>query len=56
MAESPPANVEIFPNAHNFQIGEQKNYIVNGNYICSNDQATLIQLLQPILDASHTRD
>ncbi|KAJ2931115.1 hypothetical protein H1R20_g6011, partial [Candolleomyces eurysporus] len=55
MAESSPTHVEIFPNAHNFKIGEQNNYTVNGNYI-SNDQATLIQLLQPILDASHTRD
>ncbi|KAJ2921591.1 hypothetical protein H1R20_g15499, partial [Candolleomyces eurysporus] len=57
MAESPPAHVEIFSNAHDFQIGEQKNYVIHGNqYISSNDQATLIQLLKPILDASHTRD
>ncbi|RXW13279.1 hypothetical protein EST38_g12572, partial [Candolleomyces aberdarensis] len=57
MAESPPAHVEIFSNAHDLQISEQNNYIVHGNqYISSNDQATLIQLLQPILDASHTRD
>ncbi|RXW16019.1 hypothetical protein EST38_g9833 [Candolleomyces aberdarensis] len=57
MAENPPAHIEIFSNAHNFQIGEQNNYIVHGNqYISSNDQATLTQLLHPILDASHTRD
>ncbi|KAJ2930483.1 hypothetical protein H1R20_g6618, partial [Candolleomyces eurysporus] len=57
MAESPPAHVEIFSNAHDIQIGEQNSYIVHGNqYISSNEQATLIQLLQPILDASHTRD
>ncbi|RXW23750.1 hypothetical protein EST38_g2100 [Candolleomyces aberdarensis] len=56
MAESPPVHVEILPNAHNIQIGEQNNYIVNGNYISSNDQATLIKLLKPILDASHTLD
>ncbi|KAJ2927479.1 hypothetical protein H1R20_g9618, partial [Candolleomyces eurysporus] len=56
MAESPPIHVEILPNAHNIQIGEQYNYIVNGNYISSTEQATLIHLLQPILDASHTRD
>ncbi|KAJ2913417.1 hypothetical protein MD484_g6996, partial [Candolleomyces efflorescens] len=55
MAASPPAHVEILPNGQNVQIGEMTNYIVNGNYI-SGDQATLIQLLQPILDASHTRD
>ncbi|KAJ2930451.1 hypothetical protein H1R20_g6642, partial [Candolleomyces eurysporus] len=55
MAQSPPAQVEILPNAHNFQIGEQNNYIVKES-VSSNDQATLIQLLQPILDASHTRD
>ncbi|KAJ2923026.1 hypothetical protein H1R20_g14067, partial [Candolleomyces eurysporus] len=58
MAESPPVHVEILSNARNVQIGELKNTIVNGNqYISSNDQATaLIQLLRPILDASHTRD
>ncbi|KAJ2935731.1 hypothetical protein H1R20_g1361, partial [Candolleomyces eurysporus] len=56
MAESPPAHIEILPNAHHFQIAEQNNYIVKGNYISSNNQTTLIQLLQPILDASHTRD
>ncbi|RXW20100.1 hypothetical protein EST38_g5760 [Candolleomyces aberdarensis] len=48
-------NVEILPHAQNTQIGELKNIFVNGNYISTN-QATLIQLLQPILDASHTRD
>ncbi|KAJ2933094.1 hypothetical protein H1R20_g4013, partial [Candolleomyces eurysporus] len=57
MAESPPVHVEILSNAQNIQIGEQNNCVVNGNqYISSNDRATLIQLLQPILDASHTRD
>ncbi|RXW15750.1 hypothetical protein EST38_g10104, partial [Candolleomyces aberdarensis] len=56
MAESPPVHVEILSNARNIQIGEQNNYIVNGNQYISNDQATLIQLLLPILDASHTRD
>ncbi|KAJ2928108.1 hypothetical protein H1R20_g9002, partial [Candolleomyces eurysporus] len=48
--------VEIQPNAHNIHIGEQTINIIRGNYISSSDQATLIQLLQPILDASHTRD
>ncbi|RXW20091.1 hypothetical protein EST38_g5759 [Candolleomyces aberdarensis] len=55
MAES-ALHVEIQPNAHTIHIGEQKINIVSGNYISSSDQATLIQLLQPILDASHTRD
>ncbi|RXW13281.1 hypothetical protein EST38_g12574 [Candolleomyces aberdarensis] len=55
MAGSRPACVEILPNAHNIQIGELKNTLVNGNNISSNDQATLIRLIQPILDASHTR-
>ncbi|RXW25379.1 hypothetical protein EST38_g463 [Candolleomyces aberdarensis] len=58
MAENPPASarVETFSNAHDFQIGVQNNHIVHRNQYISNDQATLIQLLQPILDASHTRD
>ncbi|RXW13282.1 hypothetical protein EST38_g12575 [Candolleomyces aberdarensis] len=57
MAESAPVHVEILSNAHNIQIGELKHTIVNGNqYTFSNDQATFIQLLRPILDASHTRD
>jgi hypothetical protein len=39
MAESQPAHVAILQNAHNFQIGEQQNYIINGNqYIYYNDQ------------------
>ncbi|KAJ2913605.1 hypothetical protein MD484_g6819, partial [Candolleomyces efflorescens] len=54
---SPRENVGFFTNAHNFQIVEQNNYIINGNqYIFTSDQATLIQLLSPILEASHTRD
>ncbi|RXW20092.1 hypothetical protein EST38_g5758 [Candolleomyces aberdarensis] len=56
MANSPPVHVEVLSNAHNIRIGEVKNTFVNGYYISSNDQATLVQLLQPILDASHTRD
>jgi hypothetical protein len=41
MAENhPPARIEILPNGHNFQIGELNNYIVNGNYISSSDQAS----------------
>ncbi|KAJ2919102.1 hypothetical protein MD484_g1299, partial [Candolleomyces efflorescens] len=56
MTEHPSVHIEILPNAQNVQIGELKNYIVNGNFISSNDQTTLIHLLQPIPDASHTRD
>ncbi|RXW23753.1 hypothetical protein EST38_g2105 [Candolleomyces aberdarensis] len=59
MAESPPVHVEIFSNAHNTQIGEQRINIVHGNqYVSesSSDQATLVQRLKPITDASHTRD
>ncbi|KAJ2913606.1 hypothetical protein MD484_g6818, partial [Candolleomyces efflorescens] len=32
------------------------NYSSGNQYVLTNDQATLLQLLQPILDASHTRD
>ncbi|KAJ2928106.1 hypothetical protein H1R20_g9001, partial [Candolleomyces eurysporus] len=57
MAENPPRHVKIFPNARDIRIGEQRINIVSGNqYVSSTNQATLIQLLQPILDASHTRD
>ncbi|RXW23752.1 hypothetical protein EST38_g2102 [Candolleomyces aberdarensis] len=54
-AES-PVHVEVLPNANGIRIGEQRYYFVSGNQYVSNEQATLIQLLQPIPDASHTRD
>ncbi|KAJ2913604.1 hypothetical protein MD484_g6814, partial [Candolleomyces efflorescens] len=60
MDNSPPEkNGGVFPNARDFHIDEQNNYNVNGNQyvqVFTSDQATLIQALNPILDASHTRD
>ncbi|KAJ2913595.1 hypothetical protein MD484_g6808, partial [Candolleomyces efflorescens] len=57
MDNSPPETGGFFPNARDFHIDEQKNYSANGNqYFFTSDQATLIQALNPILDASHTRD
>ena len=42
MSDRPPTlHVEILANTRDVQIGEQKNYIVNGNqYISSNDQTS----------------
>ncbi|KAJ2913602.1 hypothetical protein MD484_g6816, partial [Candolleomyces efflorescens] len=57
MDSSPPENVGFFANAQDFHIDELNNYNVNGNqYFFTSDQATLIEVLDPILDASHTRD
>ncbi|KAJ2913596.1 hypothetical protein MD484_g6809, partial [Candolleomyces efflorescens] len=59
MDNSPPENGGVFPNAHDLHIDELNNYIVHGNQyiqVLASDQATLIRALNPILDASHTRD
>ncbi|KAJ2913593.1 hypothetical protein MD484_g6820, partial [Candolleomyces efflorescens] len=57
MDRSPPTHFELFTNARDIQVGEQYNYNIHGNqYVYTSDQVGLLELLRPILEASHTRD
>ncbi|RXW15223.1 hypothetical protein EST38_g10634 [Candolleomyces aberdarensis] len=52
----PPLHFEIFPGAHGFQLGQQTINVIAGNQYLSNGGGGLTGRLNPILNASHTRD
>ncbi|KAJ2913601.1 hypothetical protein MD484_g6817, partial [Candolleomyces efflorescens] len=57
MASSPSENMSFMPNATDVSIRDVTIYSIRGSqYVFPRDQATLIELLHPILDASHTRN
>ncbi|RXW12986.1 hypothetical protein EST38_g12867 [Candolleomyces aberdarensis] len=55
MAEAPP-HIEIFSGARGVQLGQQTINFIAGNQYLSNGRQNLIARLNPIFDASHTRD
>ncbi|KAJ2930714.1 hypothetical protein H1R20_g6382, partial [Candolleomyces eurysporus] len=52
----PPLNFENFSGAHDFLLGQQTINVIAGSQYLSNGGGDLIARLNPIPDASHTRD
>ncbi|RXW13723.1 hypothetical protein EST38_g12130 [Candolleomyces aberdarensis] len=51
-----PLNLGVYPDARDFRIQQQKIYVVSGNQYLSNEGQDLVLRLNPIPDASHTRN
>ncbi|RXW12886.1 hypothetical protein EST38_g12967 [Candolleomyces aberdarensis] len=52
----PPLNFENFSGAHDFLVGQQTINVIAGSQYLSNSGVDLIARLNPVPDASHTRD